>query len=330
MQTDVVHCHGLWQDSQRVALHWQKRTGKSVVISPHGMLDPWALRNSAWKKKLVGKLFADASLHKATCLHALCQAEVDSIRAYGLKNPIAVIPNGVALPNLIGEHSLQEKQTNTGRKRLLFLGRIHPKKGLLELLQAWKLILTRRAKAAQSWQLIIAGWDDGGHLQKLQKQAEELGIARKEMSLQSHLLCKADLAEDASVIFCGPVFGKDKDTLFRSVDAFILPSYSEGLPMAILEAWSYGLPVLMTSFCNIPDGFVVNAAIQIEPETGSIIGGLEQLIAMPVSDLWSIGLKGRQLVEQKFQWGTIARDMKEVYEWMSNNCLQPTCMIIEK
>jgi len=95
---DLVHRHGIWTDPQWAALQWQKKTGKPVVLSPHGMLDPWAVKNSAWKKKVAGALFANESLRKASCIHALCRAEAESIRAYGLKNPIALIPNGVGLP----------------------------------------------------------------------------------------------------------------------------------------------------------------------------------------------------------------------------------------
>ena len=322
-ETNVVHCHGLWGDSQRVALNWQRKTGGSVVISPHGMLDPWAVRHSAWKKKLVGSLFVNDSLKKANCIRALCQSEVESIRAYGLKTPIAVVPNGVDLP-AIDETIFRSRGGGNRIHRLLFLGRLHPKKGLLELLQAWTLILKSQSSVAESWQLIIAGWDDGGHQKGLQKQALDLGLTWTEASAQD-LSCEARLADDANLVFFGPVFGEKKDTLLRSVDAFILPSFSEGLPMSILEAWSYGLPVLMTEFCNIPEGFKAGAAIQIAPDPESIAKGLDQLIALSGSDLYSLGSSGRRLVEQKFQWESIAQDMKSVYEW----CLggnKPDCL----
>lgn len=323
LPADILHVHGIWLDRQWAALQWQRKTGKPVVISPHGMLDPWAVQNSLWKKKIVGKLFANESLEKATCIHALCQAEVDSIRGYGLTNPIAIIPNGVFLPELHSTFNNGKKNTNN-KKRLLYLGRIHPKKGLSELLQAWKVLLKRQPSLIKPWQLIFAGWDDGGHLQGLQKQALDLGISWADLSEQD-LYCEDGLTSDAKLLFCGPVFGEKKDTLLRSVDAFILPSFSEGLPMSILEAWSYRLPVLMTEFCNIPEGFKAGAAIQIAPDPESIAKGLDQLIDLSGSDLYSIGSSGRRLVEQKFQWENIAQDMKSVYEW----CLggnKPDCL----
>jgi glycosyltransferase involved in cell wall biosynthesis len=266
------------------------------------MLDPWALSNSAWKKKLIGRLFANEALQKASCIHALCSSEADSIRAYGINTPVAIIPNGVILPE---NKEVPERQDE--RKKLLFLGRIHPKKGLSELLSGWK-------KSSMGWQLLIAGWDDGGHLDGLQKQADELGLKRASV-----------FTEDADICFLGAIYGDDKDRLLRSVDAFILPSFSEGLPMSVLEAWAYGLPVLMTEFCNIPSGFDAEAALQIEPSADSIAQGLNQLDALSDSDCHTMGAKGRVLVEQHFTWDMIAQEMKSVYEW----CLggeKPTCI----
>jgi poly(glycerol-phosphate) alpha-glucosyltransferase len=290
----LVHQHGLWLDDQWAALQWQGKTGNPVVVSPHGMLDPWAVQNAAWKKKLVGKLFANQSLHEATCIHALCRSEVESIRAYGLDNPVALIPNGVELPEITSVPK------SPGKKRLLFLGRIHPKKGLSELISGW-------AQAGlKDWELLVAGWDDGGHEAGLRELGKGLGVD--------------------SVSFLGPQHGAEKERLLRSVDAFILPSFSEGLPMTVLEAWSYGLPVLMTDFCNLSEGFVAGAALRIEPSSVSIGEGLGHLVAMSESDRGEMGSKGRRLVEQKFTWPSIAKSMKQVYEWCLTGSNPPECM----
>lgn len=301
-QPDLIHQHGIWLDSQWAALQWHRKVGGPVVVSPHGMLDPWALRNSLWKKKLAGWFFANESLRKASCIHALCKSEAEAIRAYGLDNPIAMIPNGVELPTLSSDYSPPPSE----QRKLLFLGRIHPKKGLSELLEGWALSQILRPKSVFDWELLIAGWDDGGHEKGLKAKAEALGIG-------------------GSVSFLGPQYGDEKDALLRSVDAFILPSFSEGLPMSVLEAWSYGLPVLMTEFCNLPEGFDAGAALRIDPDPGSIANGLAELVAMSVSDLAGMGIKGRKLVELRFTWDKIAQDMQTVYEW----CLggdKPACI----
>lgn len=184
----------------------------------------------------------------------------------------------------------------TETKKLLFLGRIHPKKGIKELIQAWSQLQKR---ADVSWELIIAGWDDGGYSNDLIQLVESLGL--------SH-----------SIKFIGPVFGQGKDELLRNVDAFILPSFSEGLPMSILEAWSYNLPVVMTDFCNLPDGFEVNAAIKIDPEINSIAVGLGKLMSLSSAQLNELGNNGRSLVEEKFTWDIVSKKMSELYHWCLN------------
>lgn len=313
---DLVHQHGLWLDDQWASLHWHGKTGKPVVVSPHGMLDPWALRNSAWKKKLVGRLFANESLAKASCIHALCDSEADSIRKHGLRNPIAVIPNGVDLPEIgVG------KKKGRGRKHLLFLGRIHPKKGLVGLLSGW-VEAQQASKAVGEWQLLISGWDDRGHLKELKQAADEVGLKWADISEKRGLSSLGEPGgdgflpgfEDCPVLFLGPVFGRDKDCLMRNVDGFVLPSFSEGLPVAVLEAWSYALPVMMTAFCNIPEGFSAGAAMKVDPDAESIARGLGQWVAMEPSELVEMGSLGRALVEKKFTWEKIARDMKAIYE----------------
>ncbi len=289
--SDVLHVHGIWMDGQWAALQWQKRTGRPVIVSPHGMLDPWALKNSAWKKRAVEKLFAREALERADCIHALCRSEVESIRAYGLKNPVALIPNGVELPRLEAD-----RKSCGERRRLLFLGRIHPKKGLAELLQAW-------TRFDGDWELVIAGWDDGGFEAEIRRQAVGL-----------------------SVSFAGPTYGEEKEALLRSADAFILPSFSEGLPVSVLEAWAHGVPALITDHCNLTEGFVAAAAIRIEPAADSILNGLKQLAALSDEELQRMGSNGRKLVEEKFAWPEIAANMKRVYDWFRTGRHPPDCL----
>ncbi|MDD2462570.1 MAG: glycosyltransferase [Desulfobulbus sp.] len=317
---DLVHQHGIWLDDQWAALQWQKKTSRPVVISPHGMLDPWAVRRSAWKKKLVGWLFANESLHNASCIHALCQSEEEAIRTYGLKNPIAVIPNGVSLPDF--DCSACVAQRPSRKRRLLFLGRIHPKKGLGTLIEAWSMV--QEAWGAE-WELIIAGWDDGGHLDGLKKQATSVGL---QWSIDA---LSADFNPSPSTLhFIGPKFGEEKDALLRTVDAFILPSFSEGLPMSVLEAWSYELPVIMTPPCNIPLGFELGAAVRINPEAASIAEGLRQFFSLPDDDQKAMGLRGRRMVEEQFTWEKIAEDMCSVYKWVLGGGSPPACVRFDR
>jgi glycosyltransferase involved in cell wall biosynthesis len=225
-------------------------------------------------------------------LHALTLAEARSIRDYGLKNPIVVIPNGVNLPQG-GVSPAPWTPSDSSRDRvLLFLSRIHPKKGMDLLLEAWPEY--SRSGAGRRWRLVIAGWDEIGHEPELRAMASARGI-------------------NDSVEFVGPLFGPRKDAALSAADAFILPSRSEGLPMAVLEAWAHAKPVLITRACNLPEGVSAGAAIEMEPTALSVAAGLDRLAAMGDSALAAMGIAGQRLAADRFSWGRIAADMSRVY-----------------
>ncbi|NJL07916.1 MAG: glycosyltransferase, partial [Methylacidiphilales bacterium] len=150
---DLLHLHGLWDYPSIAVSNWRARTGRPVMISPHGMLDPWALRNSAWKKKLALALYERRNLEGAACLHALTESEAASIRALGLSNPVALIPNGVDLPPPDSSRPRPAVLGNDDRAVMLFLGRLHPKKGLRETLLAWARLKHRAPATAARWRL---------------------------------------------------------------------------------------------------------------------------------------------------------------------------------
>ncbi len=303
-KADVSHAAGLWMYPSMANGSWSRRTERPYVISPHGMLDPWAIHHSAWKKRLAARLFERRHLESAACLHALCRAEAESIRAYGLTNPICVLPNGIDLPSASDHATLPVWADRFPKNRhvLLFLGRLHRKKGLVPLLQAWGLA------RPTGWQLVIAGWDQGGHQHDLEAivTAQQLGD---------------------SVCFCGPLHGPDKAAAYRAADAFILPSFSEGLPMTILEAWAYGKPVLMTAACNLPEGFSAEAAVEVTVAPAALAQSLSRFFALSEGDRALIGQRGRQLVDQQFNWATISLKMISVYQWVAKQGDRPDCVL---
>lgn len=310
---DLVHSHGLWMYPSLAAGRWAQRSRKPLIISPRGMLDPWAIRSSAWKKRIVGMMFERNNLRHASCLHALSDSEYRAIRTFGLKNPVAVIPNGVDLPNLspIGPEPMWKRDLPSDSRVLLFLGRIHPKKGLINLLRAWALNRQQVSPTDLKWRLVIAGWDQGGHERDLQHLAETLGVT-------------------ASVRFIGAQFEEQKASSLAHADAFILPSFSEGLPMAVLEAWSYGLPVLMTPECNLPQGFDAAAAISVTTEINGIADGLAMLFNHSDAARRAMGCRGRKLVEQHFAWPVLGSQMYEVYAWLlGRRASPPNCLIMD-
>ena len=296
---DILHIHSIWMYPSVVARHWAGET-RPYIVSPHGLLKPWALRNSRWKKRIAGLLYEKAHLRHAACLHALNAAEAESFREYGLKNPICVIPNGTVLRN-----DIARTQSPQGRS-LLYLGRIHPSKGLRSLIEAWSVV--RNDVAAAGWRLTIAGWDQNHHRAELARLAEQLEVR-------------------SSIDFLGPQFDADKDRCLAKASAFILPSESEGQPISILEAWSWGLPVLMTRECNLPDGAEIGAAILMDPDARSIAAAMRQLFSMTDREREAMGHSGRCLVEERYQWQRIGRAMTEVYDWILGCGPKPDCVL---
>jgi len=317
-KVDLAYFVGLWKYPSVAALRWGSETGKPFMVAPHGMLDSWAVRNSGAKKRIAAWLFQNTQLKKASCVRALCPAEATSIRAYGLKNPICVIPNGIDLPTITpGRESVAaDSPFPSDRRVALYLGRLHPKKGLANLLGAWNR--TQRTQDKE-WMLAIAGWDQGGHEAELKQQATDLGIRWGDTTSR--------FPADYSALFLGPQFGDAKGKIYFHCDAFILPSFSEGLPMVVLEAWAYGKPVLMTPECNLPEGFTANAALRIEPTIDSITEGLRQLFEMSADERQIMGKLGLALVKDRFVWSKIAPEMMSVYEWLLGGGIKPDCVI---
>ena len=263
------------------------------------MLDPWAVRNSGWKKKIVGHLFEYKNLRSADCIHALCQSEYESIRKFGLNNPVAIIPNGITLPQSIHFERDHEK------KILLFIGRIHPKKGIKEMLQGLALLKKQNHGLLDDWEVHIAGWDQHGHINEL-KQIVEIHNLTNEVK------------------FVGSLYGEEKEKALCRANAFILPSFSEGLPMSVLEAWAYELPVVMTDYCNIPVGFAHKCAIKIEPSPNDICEKLSTLFQMPNAELLEMGKRGKELVSQCFTWKVVAKQTVELYKYLLGNSSKPS------
>jgi poly(glycerol-phosphate) alpha-glucosyltransferase len=320
---DVLCTHGLWKYCSVASRQWHRRTGHPYIVHPHGMLDRWALDNWKWKKRIAAFLYEDRNLQDAACIRALCDAEARSIRAYGLRNPICVIPNGVEGSPKNSRFEIRDSKLafGEGRKVLLYLGRLHPKKNLANLIRAWRATLNSQPSTLNSWVLAIAGWDQGGHEDELKRLARELRLSSAELAAAATK--KHRTFHDATVVFLGPLFGEQKAAAYRSCDASILPSLSEGLPTAVLEAWAYAKPVVMTPACNLPEGLTAGAALQIGTTSSEIASGLKQLAEMSDNERQAMGARGRALVGEKFSWPRVGQQMRAVYEWVLGGGTRP-------
>jgi poly(glycerol-phosphate) alpha-glucosyltransferase len=343
---DLLYRAGLWSWPSRNAHEWCRQYDKPEIIAPHGMLDPWAVKNSAWKKKLALFFYEQEHLQNAACLRALCESEARAIRTFGLRNPICIIPNGIDIPaGVTGagcEASGSDKHKKSeignppwaghvepGQKVLLYLGRLHPKKGLANLIRAWNTTINSQP-STNDWLLAIAGWDQGGHEAELKRLATELAIPWADVHAYSELRTpNSELASPPSVLFLGPQFNEAKSACYQHCDAFILPSFSEGLPMVILEAWAYGKPVVMTPECNLPEGFSARAGIRITTDVEGIAHGLTELFGISAQELNALGRNGLRLTEEKFGWRTIARRLRAVCEWLVCGASRPDCVHVD-
>ncbi|OMI12928.1 hypothetical protein BSN85_08790 [Bradyrhizobium brasilense] len=296
---DIFHVHNLWTCAERAMVNIRRRgIGTPYVFSPRGSMSPWALAHRRWKKQLSWPFWEKTLVAKAACLHALSEAEVEMIRQIGAKGPICVIPNGVSVPAIVS------RSRNRRERKLLFVGRLHPIKGLSELIDAWAHLPT---EVRDGWKLVLAGWDDGSEAAAYREHAARVA--------------------SESITFTGPVFGEQKNELFREADAFILPSRSEGLPSAVLEAWSFGLPTVITDACNLAVGFSRGAAVRITPEVRSICNVLTDFLVQPDEIMQEMGQAGRRLVEEQFSWKSVALEMAAVYQWILHGGVRPNSVV---
>ncbi|HEY4203089.1 MAG TPA: glycosyltransferase [Devosiaceae bacterium] len=289
---DCLHVHGIWMYLSVAAQRWHAMTGRPYIISPHGMLDGWAMRQQRLKKRAARLLYEDAHLGQAACLHALCESERKSIRELGYQPAICVIPNGVdPIPAAVKPPAWRDLFEATDNI-LLFLGRVTPKKHVLELLHAWNHVAVEAA--AQRWKLVVVGPIDAGY-----------NAALSEM-LRQHLMSQ-------TVHMAGPAYGVERAAAYRAASAFILPSISEGLPMGALEALSCGLPSLLTPECNLPEAFGADAALRIGTDVDGIARGLSALFRLSDNRRRAMGANGQRLVEERFNWQRSAAQMEEIY-----------------
>ncbi len=304
---DIVHNHSVWMLPNSYSSRAAERHGKPVVITAHGAIEPWAVQNSGWKKRLVGAWFQNRDLQRASCLIVNNVTEIDGIRQYGLQNSVAVIPNGVHLPDFdspaSAEPFLTQYPETRGKRIGLFMARVHQKKGLEHLLSAFANI----AHSEPDWHLVIAGPDDG-HL------------ARAQAIVEQHRLRKC-------VTFTGALQGELKASARAAAQVFLQPSFSEGFSMSILEALACHLPVLLTAGCNFPEAIAARAAVLVEPNIDDCERGLKELFSKSAEELHAMGQRGRALVESRYQWDRIAHETLGLYRWLISGGPTPECVV---
>ena len=306
---DIVHQHGLWTAQGRVTAVFRGR-GIATVVAPHGMLAPYALSRSPWKKRAALAWFESRNLHQASCLHAASEAEVTTFRKFGLRVPAAVIPNAVSPEWLStrGDRSAfcRRHGIDEGARVMLFLSRIHPIKGLPMLLAA----LARHRDRLHDWRLLIAGPDEAGHRAEVERLALQLGVT--------------DM-----VLFPGPLYEADKRDAFAAADLFVLPTHTENFGIVIAEALASSVPVITTHGAPWRELEEHRCGWWVAPDSVSIGAALTDAASRPLEDLRAMGIRGQALVASRYVWPLVAERTIGLYKWLRDEAERPAFVVVD-
>lgn len=288
----LVHDHGIWGPTN-VAAWWAARSrAVPYVLSPRGMLEPWALAFKARKKRLAWMAYQQRIVASAAAVVATSEQECENVKRLFPKLPVAIIPNGVDLPTVTAGLSARARDTSFGT--VLFMSRIHPKKNLPSLLAAWRML---PPAVVAGWRLVIAGPDEAGH-------GKEIATLVRELGLQD------------SVKLIGPVGEDSKAEVYQSADIFVLPSFSENFGVVVAEALAYGLPVIATTGTPWQELRRRGCGWWVGPDPKSLAGALTQAMGSSFDERRAMGAVGRAYAQEQFSWDGIAASTMALYEWL--------------
>jgi len=275
----LLHDHGQWIGINRWSAKLARLHCVPRIVSPRGMLSPWSLSHRRFKKFFAWKAYAKSDITQAAIIHATSELELSELRALGLKNPIAMIPNGVS--------KLPEPDPDTStldRPYFLFLSRIHVKKGILELIDLW------RQSAPQGWNLVIAGPDEQG------------------------LMTKSVMPPNCRYI--GAVSGAVKSRWLHDASVFILPTHSENFGIVIAEALMAGTPVITTHGAPWSGLQLHHCGWWVPMDKQSLRDAIAEAAGCSSSELSAMGQLGKRWVTAEFDWNQIGMKMSSLYQWV--------------
>ena len=281
---DLVHIHAIWSPILHKVSKWARRNNLPVVWSPHGMLAPWAMRHKWWKKCLPWHLYQKGDLRRAALLHATSEQEELWIRECGFNQPVVVVPLGTAVESL---KPVEDKASRT----LLFVGRIYPVKALDRLIEAFSRV---PLEVREGWKLRLVGPDQAGHMSSLKLIVKSLKL-------------------DDSVEFAGPKFGEELEREYDACDCLALVSYTENFGATVVDAMAHGKPVVTSD--KTPWREVVEHKcgwwVSNEPERLSV--ALCEMMSLSDAERRQMGANGRHLVEAKYTWDAVVKEMVKGY-----------------
>jgi glycosyltransferase involved in cell wall biosynthesis len=296
----LIHVHGLWH-FPTIYPGWVHVLRQCrLIASPRGTLSAWATRRSRRKKEFSWLLGQRLALKRAHAFHATAESEAEDIRRLGFRQPIAIIPNGIEIPELPAADGRGPERT------LLFLSRVHPTKGVDTLLSAWRALAVRFPE----WRLVIAGPSDpAGYLDEMRALAARLGVGR--------------------VSFPGPIYSEDKARAYRDADLFVLPTHTENFGLVVGEALAHGRPVITTREAPWAGLHQHGCGWWIADSVDALTAALDQAMALDRDTLDAMGARGRAWMARDFGWDGIARQMSDVYLWLLGRGEKPACVVLD-
>ena len=365
---ELLHSHGLWTDVNRLAGDLARRRGVPHLLAPCGMLAAGALRHHRWKKLPVRFWFQDRALREAQCLHAKSHKEFEDIREFGLSNPVAIIANPISPPpraERISPATFRESfQIPAHQKLVLFLGRLHPVKGLPRLLHAWARIGRQNQKAESRKQKFgTAELRDGATKSEIRNQKSEIrgsGLRTTEHAARNTqhatrntehgpqgaeewrlVLAGPDdgghrkqfealaveLGCQDSVLFTGELDDSQKWSAMAAADLFVMPSDFENFGNAIVEAMLSALPVITTTGTPWKELGTAAAGWCVVPGVAELSEALCDALSLPDQERRAMGKRALELAE-KFRPQRVAEDLIRVYQWMRGEGARPECVAL--
>lgn len=282
---DVVHANGLWLLAALYPAWAARRLRKPLVIAPRGNLSGWAMRFRSPRKRLMWALAQRKVLEHATCVHATSDEEYEAVRAAGIRTPVGIVPNGVDVPE--GD----PPNVRSSPRRLLFLARLHPVKGLERLLRSW----ARLHVHFPTWELVIAGPDEGGYGKRMELLAEELRLPR--------------------ISFRGEVTGEVKSREYFAASCYVLPTFTENFGVTIAEALAHGVPAVVTQGAPWRGLLAERCGWWVEGTEEALDDALRDAMSRPAHVLGEMGARGRAWMLRDFSWSSAAARMFEIYLW---------------
>jgi glycosyltransferase involved in cell wall biosynthesis len=273
-----------------------ENTHSHLVTSPHGAFDPWAWKNSRWRKRLMWTLLQRRAVERAECLVVTSESERRGIRSLGLRAPIAVIPLGVDVPPLLSA------VVTPSSRRLVFFGRLHAKKGIDVLLRAWAGVSPR----FPDWELHVIGPDDRGYAAEMQVLATTLRVQR--------------------VVFRGPIYGEQKWRELAAARLFVLPTHAENFGLAVAEALASGVPAIVTKGAPWEGLERERCGRWIEHGEDALVACLDDCLGRDPEELRAMGQRGRRWIEREFSWSLVSENTVKVYSWLIDGGATPACV----